>query len=338
MIKSISFKNFKGLRDATLPLGRFTLIVGPNASGKSTAMEAIALAIRPDRVMPDRIRSVEADENELIEIKIVAHDDAISRTRWQQLDSSRSTREGPKLVNNHGEVIGDLATGNSKLFDALDSFRCFSFDPKYLSNSEPLTSVTEIQENGANLTGALYELKNDDERYERFKSDLRAWFPEFDQLVFAAPEVGKHSFGLRTVAGHHRIMAADLSDGTLVAMGFLALAYLPTPPRTVCFEEPEHGIHPRLLRNIQEAMYRLAYPADFGDERDPVQVIATTHSPYLLDLYRDHPEEVVIAHKDLQGVHFERLADQEHINEYLQDASLGEVWYSGILGGVPVHP
>src|SRR5262250_933944 len=41
MIELIQFRNFKVLRDATLPLGRFTLIVGPNGSGKSTAMQAL---------------------------------------------------------------------------------------------------------------------------------------------------------------------------------------------------------------------------------------------------------------------------------------------------------
>jgi hypothetical protein len=69
-------------------------------------------------------------------------------------------------------------------------------------------------------------------------------------------------------------------------------------------------------------------------------VIATTHSPYLLDLYKEHPEEIVIAHKDEQGAHFARLSDKSHINEILDagDAPLGEIWFSGILGGVPSSP
>ena len=41
MITSIHYKNFKALQDATLPLGRFTLIVGANGTGKSTAIKAL---------------------------------------------------------------------------------------------------------------------------------------------------------------------------------------------------------------------------------------------------------------------------------------------------------
>jgi hypothetical protein len=78
----------------------------------------------------------------------------------------------------------------------------------------------------------------------------------------------------------------------------------------------------------------LSYPENFGEKREPVQVIATTHSPYFLDLYKDHPEEVVIAQKTKDGARFERLSEQPHIMEVLGDAPLGEVWYSGVLGGV----
>jgi hypothetical protein len=41
MIDSIEFRNFKVLRNTSLPLGRFTLIVGPNGSSKSTAIEGL---------------------------------------------------------------------------------------------------------------------------------------------------------------------------------------------------------------------------------------------------------------------------------------------------------
>ena len=56
-----------------------------------------------------------------------------------------------------------------------------------------------------------------------------------------------------------------------------------------------------------------------------VQVIATTHSPYLLDLFREHPEEIVIAHKRGREVHFERLSDRADVKELLSEGSLGDI-------------
>jgi predicted ATPase len=110
---------------------------------------------------------------------------------------------------------------------------------------------------------------------------------------------------------------------------------MPEPPTLLLLEEPDRGMHPRLLRDVRDALYRLAYPEQYGEKRPAVQVIATTHSPYFLDLYRDHPEEVVIAEKIGNEAKFQRLSDRPDIGELLRESHLGEVWYSGVLGGVP---
>jgi predicted ATPase len=115
----------------------------------------------------------------------------------------------------------------------------------------------------------------------------------------------------------------------------LALAFDPEPPAILCIEEIDRGIHPRLLREVRDALYRLSYPQSFGLSQRPVQIVATTHSPYLLDLFRDHPEEVVLANKRGTEAQFQRLADRPDIAELLREGSLGDMWFSGILGGVP---
>lgn len=43
MLRSITLTNFKSYRDAELPLAAMTFLIGPNASGKSNALEAIRL-------------------------------------------------------------------------------------------------------------------------------------------------------------------------------------------------------------------------------------------------------------------------------------------------------
>jgi predicted ATPase len=94
-------------------------------------------------------------------------------------------------------------------------------------------------------------------------------------------------------------------------------------------------MHPRSLRELRDTLYRLSYPRDEGLERAPVQVITTTHSPYLLDQFREHPEEVILASKQGRAATFERLSDRADIMELMKEAHLGDLWYSGILGGVP---
>ena len=118
----------------------------------------------------------------------------------------------------------------------------------------------------------------------------------------------------------------------------LTLTHLPNPPALIAFEEPDQGIHPRLLRQVRDALYRLAYPEDLGELRAPTQIVATTQSPYFLDLFRDHPEEIVIAEKKGLYATFQRLSEQPYIDEILAGAPLGDIWYSGVLGGIPTAP
>lgn len=137
------------------------------------------------------------------------------------------------------------------------------------------------------------------------------------------------------LAGNGVVPGTDVSQGTLYLIGMLALAFNPNPPRILCIEEIDRGMHPRMLREIRDALYRLSYPKSAGIDRRHVQVVATTHSPYLIDLFRDHPEEIVLAHKHGRTARFERLTDRPDLPELLREGSLGDMWFSGILGGVP---
>jgi predicted ATPase len=340
MIKSIHFENFKALKNATLPLGRFTLLVGPNGSGKSTAMQAFAFVRSPGSFSFDNIVNAYAQNTKPVKVEVamnveMSNDAFIFRSGWTY-DVGAASYYGPEQVTYRRTLI---AKHRQATINELDNTRVFSFDAESIATSVQLRPNMALEPNGLNLVGVLDNLRDKNpERFEELNEELGRWLPEFDRILFETPGQGHRSFLLRTRIGHHAIRASDLSHGTLFALAFLTLAYIPNPPSIVCFEEPERGIHPRLLREIQDGMYRLAYPENYNEKRDPVQVIATTHSPYMLDLYKDHPEEIVIAHKDDDGVRFERLADQPNVDEFLQDAPLGEVWYSGILGGVPSRP
>ena len=46
MIHSVAIENFKNLRRIQIDLDRLTVFVGPNASGKTSVLQAVDLAIR----------------------------------------------------------------------------------------------------------------------------------------------------------------------------------------------------------------------------------------------------------------------------------------------------
>jgi predicted ATPase len=331
MIESIKFENFKALRDTTLPLSRFTLIVGANGSGKSSALTAIFALRHPYNLHISRIRSASAPDTMSVTLTATwkeEQNDYIVTSTWAGVGSFN----GPQFsLRRENQLRKDDGPRN-----ALARACIFSLDANAIASPVPLQPSMNLAYSGANLAGVLDRLRDQNpERFDALNEQIGRWIPEFDRILFETPAVGQRALALRTREGSHVIKAADLSHGTLIALALLTIAYLPEPPSIVCLEEPDHGLHPRLLRDVRDALYRLAYPEGSKETRTPVQVIATTHNPYFLDLFRDHPDEIVIAEKVGLDAKFSRLSDRADLEEILGDAPLSEVWYSGVLGGVP---
>lgn len=323
MIEWIEFKNFKALRDTKLLLSPFTLIVGANGSGKSTALNAILALAFQTQFNFDSVLTAGAPSGATTVTVRAKWRDSIVQMTWSRTHGTSSS-----IVN--------VPSKDKDPFASLRRARGFSFDANLIAQPIQLQPDMELQRSGLNLPGVLDRMRDKHpERFEALNQELMRWIPEFDRVLFETFPHGQRAIALRTREGRYTIKATDLSQGTLIALALLTIAYLPEPPSIVCLEEPDHGLHPRLLRDVRDALYRLAYPDGAKEKREPVQVIATTHNPYFLDLFREHPEEIVIAEKvGLEGK-FSRLSDRADLEEILGDAPLSEVWYSGVLGGVP---
>jgi len=330
MIESIQFKNFKALRDTTLPLGACTILVGPNGSGKSTVLQALEATSHKQQLKFEDIVSIGSgvDEQAKVEVRLIwgqPHVGVESIVRWEA--SGRQTEGRDDHAGGHDvNLIRSL----------IAAMRVYSLDAHAITEPVHVAQKMELARNGAGLAGVLSRLQDrDPERFEALSKEVARWLPEFDRVRLDVDGQNRRTLGLRTREGRHAIPASDLSQGTLIALAILTLAYLPNPPSLVGLEEPDRGLHPYLLRRVQDAIYRLTHPESCGETREPVQVIATTHNPYFLDLFKDHPEEIVVANKVGSDVQFERVTDRPHFKDILGDAPLGEAWFTGFLGGVP---
>jgi predicted ATPase len=342
-VKAIHFTNFRVLRKATLPLDRFALLVGPNGSGKTTAMLALQILAQASlarlnttrlSVSFDRFASVFArnDRTSTVEVS-VEWSDAPWLMKWTL------SREGEPIfqpVDETGQPLKREPTDLSTHLKMLAAFQMFSLDSHSIAAPVGLQPRMQLGPRGENLAGVLHHLRDEaPEVFDALNSEVQRCLSDFDQILFETPSSGTQALVLRSRKSGHKIAAQDLSQGTLFLIAILAVAYGQEPSSIVCFEEPDRGIHPRFLPEIRDALYRLSHPELVGVQRHAVQVIVTTHSPYFLDVYRDHPEAIVVAEKTENGGRFERLADREELAELLRDTHLGDAWYSGVLGGVP---
>lgn len=124
-------------------------------------------------------------------------------------------------------------------------------------------------------------------------------------------------------------LARNVSDGTLKMFAYLILLYDPTPPPLLCIEEPENGLHPKLLSILAE---EFRAHARGGTEEKGTQVFVSSHSPYFIDALK--PEELWIMNRNEKGYASIVRADKiEHIPEFVSEgASLGSLWYEGYFG------
>lgn len=123
--------------------------------------------------------------------------------------------------------------------------------------------------------------------------------------------------------GDFSIPATRLSDGTLRYLCLLAILCDPEPPKLICIEEPELGLHPDILPKLADLIKAAA---------DRTQLIITTHSDILVDAMTETPEAVVVCAKEDGQTRMERL-DAEELAEWLTKYRLGQLWTKGEIGG-----
>lgn len=120
------------------------------------------------------------------------------------------------------------------------------------------------------------------------------------------------------------IPATRLSDGTLRFIALMTVLCHPEPPDLVCIEEPELALHP-------DAMPILADLLERASER--TQIIATTHSPDLVDQFTANPDAVVVCERGFDGdTQLKRLSEDE-LGDWLENYRLAELWKKGVIGG-----
>ena len=123
--------------------------------------------------------------------------------------------------------------------------------------------------------------------------------------------------------GDFTIPATRLSDGTLRYLCLLAILCDPDPPKLICIEEPELGLHPDILPKVADLLLKAA---------ERTQLIVTTHSDILVDAMTDYPEAVVVCAKQQGQTTMQRLKADD-LSEWLKKYRLGQLWTKGEIGG-----
>lgn len=315
-IKRIEFNRFRALKATALDIDAFNLLIGANGSGKSTVIGTLR-----DIGVAREIRTTAPPDIDVAGSVILTIGSG---------DGSRDVSlvwQGGTLSLQQGD-----ASVSPELSNFIGGIRSYQWDASSIiagaSGNRDTAKGTDPGPAGGNFATALKQLSHRNRAtFSAWRDEFIDWFPEYRDVTIRGDAI---EIALRTDG--RPLQLADLSEGTLHAMATLLVSHSTAATTVVCIEEPDRAITPRLLVNLRDALYRLAFPAQFNLTREPIQVITTTHSPYLIDLFKSCPEQIRITSKDESGfVQIRRLSDDPDILERMGDASLGEVWFSGIL-------
>ena len=134
-----------------------------------------------------------------------------------------------------------------------------------------------LGDRGENLSTVLQDLVENRGKGDAIIEWLRALTPmDVAGLRFDRDSRGRVSL---TLMEHNKraTSAESASDGTLRFLAYLALAFSVDTPTTCFIEEIDNGIHPSRLQLLVELM-------ETQSKQGKLQVIATSHSPALLNL------------------------------------------------------
>lgn len=362
MIETVSFENFKALRDLTISLERLTVLVGPNASGKTSVLQGLdsLFFLRHD---DPRFFSKERDFHVL-------------RSHGAPRDSSVIIRGAGTWAGEPGHVAlslfeyGDhMTTWELKVARGDRSFKLDERDHSYQRSHAPeetlLDEVTptvdvlrldatrlaqssysaalvpRIAPDGDGLAAVLADMlitRPDD--FGRIERSLRAIVPSVQRIRLERAPVSRPELQQVTVNGQtttsrierayvgHRVIfdmdgapnlpAHGASEGTLITLGILTAIMSRRGPHLVLLDDLERAIHPRAIADLVTEMRGLLEL--FPD----LQVIATSHSPYLVDHLA--PEEVRLMIADENRVMCAGLGDHPEIDRWKEIMRPGEIW------------
>jgi predicted ATPase len=156
-------------------------------------------------------------------------------------------------------------------------------------------------------------------------------FPGIEEILIPPTQFATAHMVTREKHLKRPVTLARMSDGELMFLAWLSLIFAPADfgAPLFCAEEPENHLHPRLLETLMELLNQRQN--ELGAKA--AQLILTTHSPYLID--RMGLDDLLIVEKREGATRCIRPASKVHLKELLEreELGLGELWYSGALGG-----
>jgi len=302
LIHKLFASNFKCFKHLELDLAPLTVMIGPNASGKSSVLDAVECLFF--QALGSYPHTFEAFKFEPLLDKHTAQYDYQSKfssekltlsCEWSDVDNDHHQL---KYETGEDERVIHLMNGSEISRGSIAGFNLPRPIPLKLSaqriaegtNSQSVKPVLKMD--GYGLTEVLVALKlADDQKYTEIETKLKTFIPHLKKIRIARSEnqdkIVKNEL-IFDFIGVKNIRAQNVSQGTLHLLAILTIVTCLDKPVTLLLDEIDHSLHPQAMKQLIDFLRQATQTIP------RFQVIATTHSPILLDFFRY--EEIRITH------------------------------------------
>jgi predicted ATPase len=295
MISRVRVKNFRCLRDVSVSFDPLTVLVGPNACGKSTLLEALVNR----QYTPGDV--------------------------WQHVAGLR-----PEVVIDDTDGGESALPVSAELAPA---YKILRLDPPRLRQSNQVNQEPALSSDGSNLTNVFASLTR--RAQSDVARELCTLVPMFDDVDVQPVHAGWLQLRFHDRWADVWYEPHEVSDGTLLALALLLLQRQKSPVDVLAIEEPERGLHPWLLGEVIKILRGMTRGEIGPRKMQIIlathsaELLEFVEPQEVRFFGRDTPDGSVRVTEAPTKTPEWRVA----FDEYRK--SLGAAWLSGGLGGVP---
>lgn len=198
-----------------------------------------------------------------------------------------------------------------------------------LRQASTVESAHYLQSEGNNLASFLLFLKiNYPESFKRITRYVRMVVPQFNEF-YLEPDRGYVSLRWTDTSANDYVFTTNqFSDGSIrfIALATLLLQPSKTMPFVIIIDEPELGLHPFAIGQLNEMIRDASLHA---------QIILATQSPEILDGFPADDVTIIERDSEIDGTIARKLAEADY-RHWLEEYTLSELWDKNVLGGRPV--
>lgn len=350
MLSRVIIDGYKSIQHTNVELRPINILIGSNGVGKTNFISFFKLIniIYEQRLhnytmqnsaerlfhyglkQTSELKGYLAFEDNAYEVRLQARDNgslfiAEERSYYQSSSFNVSNIDESQIKNSSNYR-------DRWLRDYLQSYKIFHFHDT--SKGAPLRSSANINDNrylktdGSNLPAFLFMLQ---EKYpktlRRIELTIRSVMPYFGNFSLAPSLLDESQINLQwsDIENNEKYFDAnDLSDGSIRFIALATLLLQPTLPKVIIIDEPELGLHPTAIVKLAGTIKSVASRG--------CQIIVSTQSVNLINNF-DAEDIITVDRKDKQST-FNRL-NNDTLQHWLNDYSLGELWTKSIINGQP---